>query len=216
MAPSFPATEFSRTVPMMAAQISDCAFTAVRANSGSNILISNNQCRRSGETAIYVEFEFVGAVVSGNVIDGAANGISIANFDQGGRLASVTGNVIRNLTLKGPYKHEVGFGIGIAAEADTLVSGNVIEDAPRWGLQIGWGPYLRNVVVNGNVVRKSPVGCAVSVAEGAGSAVITDNIFQEMGKGAVMGFEWEKQVSDELADNNSRYKQLTVDRNRIS
>jgi len=128
----------------------------------------------------------------------------------------VTGNVIRNLTLKGPYKHEVGFGIGIAAEADTLVSGNVIEDAPRWGLQIGWGPYLRNVVVNGNVVRKSPVGCAVSVAEGAGSAVITDNIFQEMGKGAVMGFEWEKQVSDELADNNSRYKQLTVERNRIS
>jgi hypothetical protein len=31
-----------------------------------------------------------------------------------------------------------------------------------------------------------------------------------------MGFEWEKQVSDELADNNSRYKQLTVERNRIS
>ncbi|WP_310380020.1 TIGR03808 family TAT-translocated repetitive protein [Rhizobium sp. 1399] len=197
-------------------QISDCAFTAVRANSGSNILISNNQCRRSGETAIYVEFEFVGAVVSGNLIDGAANGISIANFDQGGRLASVTGNIIRNLTLKGPYKHEVGFGIGIAAEADTLVSGNVIEDAPRWGLQIGWGPYLRNVVVNGNVVRKSPVGCAVSVAEGAGSAVITDNIFQEMGKGAVLGFEWEKQVSDELADGSSRYGQLTVERNRIS
>ncbi len=37
------------------------------------------------------------------MMDGAANGISIANFDQGGRLASVTGNVVRNLTLKGPY-----------------------------------------------------------------------------------------------------------------
>ncbi|WP_454848554.1 TIGR03808 family TAT-translocated repetitive protein [Rhizobium binxianense] len=198
-------------------QIADCAFTAIRANSASDIQISNNQCRRSGETAIYVEFEFTGAVVSGNMIDGAANGISIANFDQGGRLASVTGNVVRNLTLAGPYKHEVGFGIGIAAEADTLVSGNVIEGAPRWGLQIGWGPYLRNVVVNGNVVRKAPVGCAVSVADGAGTAVITDNVFQEVTDGAVLGFQWEKKVSDELAHGGGPpYAQLTVERNRIS
>jgi uncharacterized secreted repeat protein (TIGR03808 family) len=198
-------------------RIADCAFTAIRANSASDIQISGNQCRRSGETAIYVEFEFTGAVVSANMIDGAANGISIANFDQGGRLASVTGNVVRNLTLAGPYQHEVGFGIGIAAEADTLISGNVVEDAPRWGLQIGWGPYLRNVVANGNVVRKAPVGCAVSVADGAGTAVITDNVFQAVTEGAVLGFEWEKKVSGELADGGAPpYAQLTVERNRIS
>ncbi|OWV92511.1 Tat protein [Rhizobium sp. R635] len=196
--------------------ISDCAFTAIRANSASDIQINSNQCRRSGETAIYVEFAFEGAVVSGNLIDGAANGISIANFDEGGRLASVTGNVVRNLTLKGPYKHEVGFGIGIAAEADTLISGNAIEGAPRWGLQIGWGPYLRNVIVNGNVVRKTPVGCAVSVADGAGTAVITDNVFQETSEGAVLGFQWEKKVSGELASGGSPYAKLTVERNRTS
>ncbi|MGV4792637.1 TIGR03808 family TAT-translocated repetitive protein [Rhizobium sp. F40D2] len=195
--------------------ISACAFTAIRANSASDIQISNNQCRRSGETAIYVEFAFEGAVVSANMIDGAANGISIANFDEGGRLATVTGNVVRNLTLKGPYKHEVGFGIGIAAEADTLISGNVIEGAPRWGMQIGWGPYLRNVVVSGNVVRQAPVGCAVSVADGAGTAVITDNVFQETAEGAVLGFQWEKKVSDEMA-GGAPYKQLTVERNRVS
>ncbi|ACI54089.1 conserved hypothetical protein [Rhizobium leguminosarum bv. trifolii WSM2304] len=196
--------------------ISDCAFTAIRANSASDIQISNNQCRRSGETAIYVEFAFEGAVVSANMIDGAANGISIANFDEGGRLATVTGNVVRNLTLKGPYKHEVGFGIGIAAEADTLISGNVIEGAPRWGMQIGWGPYLRNVVVSGNVVRQAPVGCAVSVADGAGTAVITDNVFQETAEGAVLGFQWEKKVSAEMAGGGAPYKQLTVERNRVS
>ncbi|NYJ15108.1 putative secreted repeat protein (TIGR03808 family) [Rhizobium leguminosarum] len=196
--------------------ISDCAFTAIRANSASDIQISNNQCRRSGETAIYVEFAFEGAVVSANLIDGAANGISIANFDEGGRLASVTGNVVRNLTLRGPYKHEVGFGIGIAAEADTLISGNVIEGAPRWGMQIGWGPYLRNVVASGNVVRKAPVGCAVSVADGAGTAIITDNVFQETTEGAVLGFQWEKKVSAEMAGGGAPYKQLTVERNRVS
>ncbi len=197
--------------------VSDCAFTAIRANSASNIQISDNQCHRSGETAVYVEFEFEGAVVSGNMIDGAANGISIANFDQGGRLASVTGNVVRNLTLKGPYPHELGFGVGIAAEADTLISGNIVEGAPRWGMQLGWGPYLRNLVVTGNVIRKAPIGCAVSVADGAGTVVITDNIFQETTQGAVIGFEWDKKVSGELAiAGEGRYPQLTVERNRIS
>ena len=197
--------------------VSDCAFTAIRANSASDIQITGNQCQRSGETAIYVEFEFEGAIVSNNIVDGAANGISIANFDQGGRLASVTGNVVRNLTLKGPYEHEVGFGIGIAAEADTLISGNIVEGAPRWGMQLGWGPYLRNLVVTGNIIRKAPVGCAVSVAQGAGTAVITDNLFQETRDGAVLGFEWDKKVSGELAaTGSSLYEQLTVERNHIS
>ncbi|QFY59399.1 TIGR03808 family TAT-translocated repetitive protein [Rhizobium grahamii] len=197
--------------------ISDCAFTAIRANSASDIQITGNQCQRSGETAIYVEFEFEGAVVSNNIVDGAANGISIANFDKGGRLASVTGNVVRNLTTKGPYKPDVGFGIGIAAEADTLISGNIIEGAPRWGMQLGWGPYLRNLVVTGNIIRKAPIGCAVSVAQGAGTAVITDNVFQETPDGAVLGFEWDKKASGELATaGSSSYPQLTIERNRIS
>jgi uncharacterized secreted repeat protein (TIGR03808 family) len=196
--------------------ISDCAFTAIRANAASDVQISGNQCRRSGETAIYVEFEFEGAVVSGNMIDGAANGISIANFDKGGRLASVTGNVVRNLTLKGPYEHELGFGIGIAAEADTLISGNVIEGAPRWGMQLGWGPYLRNLVVTGNVVRASKIGCVVSVVDGIGTAVITDNVFQDTPEGAVLGFEWDKKVSGELATGAGGYPQLTIERNRVS
>ncbi|TCU19198.1 TIGR03808 family TAT-translocated repetitive protein [Rhizobium sullae] len=197
--------------------IADCAFTAVRANSGDNVQITGNQCLRSGETAIYAEFDFQGAVVSGNLVDGAANGISIANFNEGGRLAAITGNIVRNLRRDGPYKAEVGFGIGIGAEADTVISGNVIEGAPLWAMQLGWGPYLRNLVVTGNVVRKAPVGCAVSVAEGAGAALIADNIFQDMTEGAVFGFEWEKKVSGDLTKTGSaRYPHLTIERNRNS
>ncbi|MEZ2132560.1 MULTISPECIES: TIGR03808 family TAT-translocated repetitive protein [unclassified Sinorhizobium] len=196
--------------------VSDCAFTAIRANSASDVQISGNQCHRSGETAIYCEFSFEGAVVSGNLIDGAANGISIANFNEGGRLASVTGNVVRNLSLNGPYKHESGFGIGIAAEADTLVSGNVIENAPRWGLQLGWGPYMRNLIVNGNIIRKAPVGCAVSVVEGAGAAVITENIFEAMTDGAIIGYRWDDRATGELATSGaSAFTHLTLERNRL-
>ncbi|MBB5571812.1 MULTISPECIES: TIGR03808 family TAT-translocated repetitive protein [Rhizobium] len=197
-------------------QIADCAFTAVRANSASSVQITGNQCLRSGETAIFCEFEFEGAVVSNNLVDGAANGIAIANFDKGGRLASVTGNIIRNLSLTGPYPQESGFGIGISAEADTLIASNLIENAPLWGLKLGWGPYLRNIVATGNIVRQAPIGCAVSVADGAGAAVISDNLFQQMEKGAVFGFRWDKPASGDLTITESgEFPQLTIERNRL-
>jgi uncharacterized secreted repeat protein (TIGR03808 family) len=195
--------------------IEDCAFTAVRANSASNVEIDNNQCLRSGETAIFCEFEFEGAIINGNLIDGAANGISIANFDKGGRLASVTGNIVRNLSLKGPYEQEDGFGIGIAAEADTLIASNVVENAPLWGLKLGWGPYLRNVVASGNIVRHAGIGCIVSVADGAGSAVVSGNLFEDTAGGAVLGFLWNKPASGDLiAGGSAPYPHLTVENNR--
>lgn len=196
-------------------RIADCAFTAVRANSASNVQITGNQCLRSGETAIFCEFEFEGAIVSNNLVDAAANGIAIANFDKGGRLASVTGNIIRNLSLTGPYPQESGFGIGISAEADTLIASNLIENAPLWGLKLGWGPYLRNLVATGNIIRQTPIGCAVSVVEGAGSAVISDNLFQQAEKGAVLGFRWDKPTTGDLTVKGSEeFPQLTIEKNR--
>ena len=160
--------------------VSDCAFSAIRANSGSDIQISGNTCSRSGETAIYAEFAFEGAVINGNIVDGAANGISIVNFDKGGRMAVCSGNIVRNLSTKGPYPANApGFGVGITVEADTAVNGNVVENAPLYGLKIGWGPYMRNVVATGNVIRKAGTGIAVTVVEGAGSAVISDNVISE-------------------------------------
>ncbi len=83
----------------------------------------------------------------------------------------------RNLKTDGPYPAEVaGFGIGIFAEADTIVSGNVVEGAPQYGIGMGWGPYLRNVMARGNILRDCGDGISVTVAEGAGPAVISDNI----------------------------------------
>lgn len=117
--------------------VSDCAFTAIRANSASDVQIIGNNCTASGETAIYSEFAFEGSIIANNIVNGAANGISIVNFDSGGRLGTCTGNIVRNLSVKGPY--EATFGIGIAAEADTAITGNVVENAPTYGIQLGWG-----------------------------------------------------------------------------
>lgn len=195
--------------------VSGCAFSAIRSNAGSNVQIAGNTCLDSGETAIYSEFGFEGAVVNGNLIDGAANGILIVNFDEGGRLATVTGNVVRNLRLEGPYVHDgAGFGFGIAVEADTVVSGNTVENAPKWGLMLGWGPYMRGLVVSGNLVRRSPVGCAVSVVEGAGSALISANVFEETPAGAIAGYRWNERATGDLASGAADHAHLTIERNR--
>ncbi|RWX77298.1 TIGR03808 family TAT-translocated repetitive protein [Neorhizobium lilium] len=200
-------------------QITQAAFSAIRANSASNAQIANNQCFQSGETGIYAEFAFEGAVISGNMVDGAANGISVVNFNEGGRLATVANNIVRNLAATGPYVlEEAIFGVGISVEADTVVTGNVVENAPLWGLALGFGAYLRNVVASGNMVRQARIGCAVSVVEGAGNAIISGNLFQGMKDGAIIGHRWKAPATAELARGGQeagKFPQLTIEGNRM-
>lgn len=198
--------------------IADCAFSAIRANSASAIRIADNRCVRSGETAIYAEFAFEGATITGNVVDGAAHGISVVNFNEGGRLATVSGNIVRNLSADGPYPPDSpGFGVGITVEADAAVTGNVVEGAPLWGIGLGWGPFLRDVAVTGNVVRDSRVGIMVSVVEGAGTALIADNVISGAKEGAIVGHRWAEAATGDLAPGgDTGYSHLTVERNHVS
>ena len=198
--------------------IADCAFSAIRANSSSNIQIGGNSCMRSGETAIYAEFAFEGAVINANIVDGAANGISIVNMDSGGRMGVCSANIIRNLSTEGPYRPDPpGFGVGISVEADCAVTGNVVENAPRYGMNVGWGAFMRNVVATGNVIRKSGTGIGVSVVEGTGSAVISDNVIDGAKDGAIIGHRWAKTATGDLASlENSGFANLTVERNHVS
>ena len=205
-------------VMVMDNHISDCAFSAIRANAATNVQISNNQCLRSGETAIYSEFGFQGAIVSGNLADGAANGILIVNFDEGGRLAAVSDNIVRNLHLDGPYVHDgAGFGFGIAAEADTVISGNVIENAPKWGLMLGWGPYMRGIVATGNLVR-SAGGAAPSRLWRAPALRLLPTICSRTASdGAVLGYRWnDKATGDLLASGAGSFAHLTLTGNRVA
>ncbi len=175
--------------------IAECAFSAVRDNSGDDVVIARNLCRRSGEVAIYVEFSFVNAQVANNLVEGAAAGISITNMGDGGRRAVVSGNIVRDVKPVPGHGGEEGYGIG--AEADTTIVGNVVERAAKYGLGLGWGPYMRNVVASGNVVRQSPVGVAVSTVEGAGKAIIAANIFEQV-KLAVAGYDHARRITGEL------------------
>lgn len=84
------------------------------------------------------------------------------------------------------------------------------------GLMLGWGPYLRDVVANGNVVRKAGGGCAVTVVEGSGAAIITGNIFSDVRDGAVLGYRWNDKVTGDLiAEGARRFSHLTISDNRL-
>jgi len=199
-------------------RIRNAAFTAVRGNAASNLQIVGNTCSGLGEVALYAEFGFEGAVIANNIVDGAALGVSITNFDKGGRLAVVQGNLIRNLVGRRPAGTDPndGAGIGIGIEADTVVTGNVIENAPYAGIAAGWGAYLRDVAITSNVIRHAEFGITVSVAPGAGAAVIADNMISDVRGGAIVGMEWKKPVTGDLAkDGAARYAQLSIVGNRV-
>jgi uncharacterized secreted repeat protein (TIGR03808 family) len=199
-------------------RISQSAFSAVRGNTASNLQISGNICTGSLEVALYAEFGFQGAVIVNNTVDGAAVGISVTNFNEGGRLAVVQGNLVRNLTL-GPApgtQNNDANGTGISVEADTLVTGNVVENAPLYGISAGWGAHLRDVSVTDNIVRQAGIGIAVSVVPGAGAALILDNLIAESRRGAVVGMEHHKVITGDLSrEGAERYANLTVRGNRV-
>jgi uncharacterized secreted repeat protein (TIGR03808 family) len=198
-------------------RIRNAAFSAVRGNAASNLSITGNTCSTLGEVAIYAEFGFEGAVIANNTIDGAALGVAVTNFNQGGRLAVVQGNVIRNITARRPVGTDPndGVGIGIGVEADSAVTGNVIENAAVAGISVGWGQYLRDVTVTGNVVRGAGVGIAVSVTPGAGSAVIADNLIAAAKNGAIVGMDLRKAMTGDLVKDATRFAQLAISGNRV-
>ncbi|PCI04308.1 MAG: TIGR03808 family TAT-translocated repetitive protein [Hyphomicrobiales bacterium] len=197
-------------------QVKDCAFSAIRSNSGNNVQITANQCLRSGEAAIYSEFEFNGAIITNNVIDGGARGISIANFNRNGRMAICANNLIRNIHDNPPYEDKDHlFGEGISAEAETTITGNVIENTARFGMMLGWGEYLRNVIVTSNVIRDTKTGIYVTVIEGTGPAIISQNLFSGITDGAIIGYRWQEPVTSDLIDGSS-FPNLQIERNQTS
>ena len=199
-------------------RVRNAAFSAVRGRAASNLQVIGNSCSDLKEVALYAEFDFQGALIANNIVDGAMVGVSVANFNRGGRLAVVQGNLLRNLVAAGPAGTDPdgGAGIGIAVEADSAVTGNVIENAPFAAIHLGSGPYLRDLTVTGNVVRGAGIGIAVSVAAGAGAALIADNLIADAAHGAIVGMERNRRVTGDLARNGAeRFARLTIGANQV-
>lgn len=177
----------------------DCALSFIRNNSGSNVQIIGNQGRRCGETALYSEFAFEGAIISNNLVEDCAQGANITNLDHGGRLSVFANNIIRN-ARKGlaPKGMEPVGGMGVHVEAEAAVTGNVIEGASEIGISLGWSWGMRNLACTGNMVRKTGIGISVSVVPKERNALIANNVIAEARLGAVLGTEFGKIVTGDL------------------
>ncbi|CAH1656521.1 conserved hypothetical protein [Hyphomicrobiales bacterium] len=198
--------------------VRDCALSAIRNNSGANCQILGNNCAHFGETAIFSEFAFQGAVIANNIIDDAATGISITNLDQGGRLAVCSGNLVRNVTRrKSPYASDIVGGYGIHAEAETTVTGNAIDGADFVGISAGWSYAMRNLVITSNMVRGSPVGIGVSLVPDIRNAVIANNVIAGAAKGAVVGYRYTDAVTGDLTRAaDERAKGIRIEGNAVT
>jgi uncharacterized secreted repeat protein (TIGR03808 family) len=199
-------------------RIRNCDYSAVRGNSASNIQITGNSVSNVREVALYSEFAFEGAVIANNTVDICAVGVSVANFNEGGRMVTVHGNVIRNILPKRPIgtAPDDDAGIGIVVEADAAVTGNVIENAPSFGIMAGWGKYLRDVTITGNVVRNAFVGIGVSVVPGAGTALVSNNLISGSRGSAIVGLDHAKTATGDLGkEGSSRFPQIVLGVNAV-
>jgi uncharacterized secreted repeat protein (TIGR03808 family) len=96
------------------------------------------------------------------------------------------------------------------------VSGNVIENAPSFGIIAGWGKYLRDVVISGNVIRNAFVGVGVSVASGAGTVLVNNNMISDTPRGAVVGLDHARPVTSDLsADGAPHVAQVVIGTNAV-
>ena len=188
--------------------IADCAFTAVRLNTTRNCQVSGNVCLRSGEVAIFSEFGFSGSIIANNLIDGAATGISITNLDTGGQLAVCNGNIVRNIAPLSLVNPDT-VPIGIFAEAETAITGNTVQNVPGVAIAAGYGTFLRNVMISGNVVSGSRIGIGVSVVDGAGNVVVGSNAIAAT-EHALAGLAWDEIVEPDLASNAGRYPNVSL------
>ncbi len=90
---------------------------------------------------------------------------------------------------------------------------NRIDDAPWCGVLAGWGPSLKDVRIEDNVIRNAPIGVGASVAAGAGRAAIRRNAFESVRQG-VVALRWDKAASGDLTREPNGFASLTVEANR--
>ncbi|MEW6436804.1 MAG: TIGR03808 family TAT-translocated repetitive protein [Pseudomonadota bacterium] len=184
--------------------ISGCQYSAIRCNGGGDAIIVGNNCYGSRENAIFIEapaagINFNNGVVSGNIIDTAGGGITIANSgggDQGtSRSVAITGNQMSNINkwdITDPgYVPTNGNGVGIYCEGACVISGNLVDTAAGFGIIAGHNFASHDINVNANLVLNSPIGIGYGTGTGAGQLVISGNQIQGATGGAIVSVTYD-------------------------
>lgn len=169
--------------------IFNAKYSAIRLNGTRDCHVLNNHCWNLREVAIFIEapgagINLSGCVVSGNTIDTAGLGISVANAglynDGSARRCIVSNNVINNMVINDisdpgqPASKTVGKGISVEVDADVM--GNVIQNTKGSAISLGTNDATRNVMAVGNLMMGCPMGIGYSANGAASTVLISSNV----------------------------------------
>jgi Right handed beta helix region len=159
--------------------------TAVLSEDPRGLAIASNQIEACGDHGILVwrstPDEDCGALIADNTIDRVATGIGVRAATVGGRLAVVRGNRVRSLFFR---KDTDPRGNGIAIDAGAVVSGNVIEHAPGFGIIVGSTGDLGDVSLTDNQIRDVHIGIGIPASRSPGPA-LAGNVISGVKAGAI-------------------------------
>ncbi|MGH6824482.1 right-handed parallel beta-helix repeat-containing protein [Methyloceanibacter sp.] len=154
--------------------------------------LSNCRFLRSGSGGILVS-RCEDVVITSNIVDKAATGIAVTNVSQGAAPALILGNLVRNLFFR---KVALSHGNGIAIDADAVVKGNIVENAPAFGILIG--PARRDVSITDNRIRNTHIGIGVA-AEIAETARLAGNLISNAQNGCIRAMRGPTPIGPDLA-----------------
>jgi putative cofactor-binding repeat protein len=147
------------------------------ANMVERLRLSNCRFLRSGSSGILVSrCEHV--AITGNIVDKATTGIAVTNAARSCGRALIQGNRVRNLFFR---KVALSHGIGIAIDADAVVNGNIVENAPGFGILVG---SAGDVSVLNNRIRNAYIGIGIP-AEIIMTAPVSGNAISSTKDGAI-------------------------------
>jgi len=154
--------------------------------------LSNCRFLRSGSGGILVS-RCEDVAITGNIVDKAATGIAVTNAAQYCGRALIQGNRVRNLFFR---KVALFHGTGISIDADAVVKGNIVDNAPGFGILVGRD--LRDVSITDNRIRNTHIGIGIP-AEIAETARVSGNAISSTKDGAIRAMRGPTPIGPDLA-----------------
>jgi nitrous oxidase accessory protein NosD len=160
------------------------------ANMATRLQLSNCRFLRSGSGGILVS-RCEDVVVTNNIVDKAATGISVTKATLGSP-ALIQGNLVRNLFFR---KVALAHGNGITLDAEAVVKGNIVENAPGFGILVG---SARDVSVSHNRISNIHIGIGIP-AEVAETVRLAGNKISSAQNGAIRAMRGPAPIGPDLA-----------------
>jgi putative cofactor-binding repeat protein len=183
-----------------ACDIGSCRNIALVSEDPRDLEVAGNHIHDCGDIGILVRRSKSGGTgstfIADNIVERVATGIAVDGQVGGARLAVIQANLIRNLFFRKTVDPR---GNGIAVEANSVVTGNVIENVPGFGIVAGRARHLRDVSVSENVVLNAYIGIGIPAHRPAGSTLITGNRISGAENGAIRAMNGLTPIGPDLA-----------------